>query len=424
MKKAMIKTALGVSIALASTQLIASGFALNEQSISGMGTGFAGRSSSAIDASTVYGNPAGMSLLKREQVTAGFTIIDASSDIKHASGAPGGSNEGDMVPLLVVPMGYYVKPLDEHWAVGVGLYAPFGLTTNYENGFAGRYFGDESVVKVVTLQPTISYAFNDIVSIGIGPTFNRISGKLTSATLVAATPGRNDGAVRIKGDDTAVGFNAGILVQPTNTTRIGLTYHSKVSYQLDGHTELSGIGFGPANGARFKGSLDITTPEVVDLSITQKLDSQWTVYAGTSWTRWSRLKNITVNNEGVPPFLGGSTGPIGTITEEENWHDTWASAIGASYQLNKQWVLRAGLAFDQSPTNNADRSVRIPTGDRRTVSIGAGWSPTDDLTLDLAYSFLREEDVSVDRAAPSKGTYDATYANKANFWGLGATYRF
>ena len=85
-----------------------------------------------------------------------------------------------MVPLTAVPMGYYVKPIDEHWAFGVGFYVPFGLITDYGSGFAGRYFANKSKIQVMTFQPTVSYAFNDKVSIGFGPTINRIDGELTS----------------------------------------------------------------------------------------------------------------------------------------------------------------------------------------------------------------------------------------------------
>ena len=418
MKKAMLKTTLSLSVALASTQLFASGFALNEQSISGMGTGYAGRSSSAEDASTVYGNPAGMSLLGRDEVTAGVATIDAKTDIRNASGGrPGGTNDGDMVPFTSVPNGFIVKQLGNGWAVGVGAYAPFGLVTDYESGFAGANYGQKSEVKVVTLQPTVSYAINEMVSIGGGPTFNRMSGELSSTTATG-------GFVDVKGDDTAVGYNLGVIVQPTSSTRLGLTYHSKVSYSLDGHTALSGPGFGPFAGTRYKGSLDITTPENVDFSVTQKLDDQWTVYAGATWTRWSRLQNITINNQGVSPFLGGSAGPIGTITEQQNWHDTWASAIGVAYRLNKEWVLRSGLSVDQAPTNNTDRSVRIPTGDRKAISFGAGYSPTDDWTIDLAVSYLKEEDVNVNLNVPGKGAYSSTYENSAWGFGAGATYKF
>ena len=425
MKKMMLKTTLGLAVTLASTQIFASGFALNEQSISGMGTGFAGRSSSADDASTVFGNPAGMSRLKRQQVTGGLAAIDASTDINDASGSQSGTNKGDMVPLTAVPMGYYVKPIDDQWAFGLGVYAPFGLITDYESSFQGRNFGSKSEVKVIAFQPTVSYAFNDKVSIGFGPTINHISGALESALTTPFSP--NDGDVKIKGDDIGYGYNIGVLVQATDPTRVGLTYHSKVKYKLKGHTEVSpGAGTPPGllNGARYDASLDITTPESVDFSVTQQINDAWTVYAGSTWTRWSRLKEITVNNDGTETGGGLLNPALGTITEDQNWHDTWAYAIGTSYQLNKQWVLRTGLTFDQSPTNNIDRSPRIPTGDRTIFSVGAGWSPTEDLTIDVAYSYLKEEKVSVNHSNALGQSYNAEYENSANGFGVGATYRF
>ncbi|QJP94652.1 MULTISPECIES: OmpP1/FadL family transporter [Pseudomonas] len=423
MKKVMLKTTISLAVSLASTQIFAAGFAINEHSISGMGTGYAGRSSSADDASTVYGNPAGMSRLTREQVTGGVAFLDAKTDISDASSSPnGGSNKGDMVPFTSVPMGFYVKPIDEHWAFGLGVYVPFGLITDYEKGFAGRYFGSKSEVQVITFQPTVSYKFNDVVSVGFGPTINRIDGTLESnLSITQALP---DGKVKIKGDDTALGYNIGVLVQATDTTRLGLTYHSKVDYKLEGNTKvnygaLAAVGLGASQ--KYDASLKITTPESVDFSVTQAINDRWNVYAGTTWTRWSQLEKITVKNSGVQPLLAGQ---FGEITEEQNWHDSWAYAIGTSYQLNKEWVLRTGLTFDQSPTNNVDRSPRIPTGDRTIFSIGAGWSPTDDLTIDVAYSYLKEEAVKVHNENNRGQTYDAKYENSANGFGVGATYRF
>lgn len=425
MKKVMIRSSLGLAVTLASTQLFASGFAINEQSISGMGVGFAGRSSSAQDASTVAGNPAGMARLKQEQFTVGAAGIYADSDIDHSRSTLGGSSEGDMVPLVGVPMGYYVKPLDDQWAVGFGVYVPFGLATDYESGYAGRYWADKSVVKVITFQPTVSYAFSDKVSIGFGPTINHIEGELTSRTINAANPiSGGDGQVKIKGDDTALGFNVGILVQATDKTRLGLTYHSKVDYKLDGDTKVRNLRARaalPAFNFKSDASLDLTTPESVDLSFTHELDDRWTIYGGSTWTRWSRLKDITVENSGsaTATALG-----LGTITEEQNWHDTWAHAIGASYKLNKQWTLRTGFSVDQSPTNNHDRSPRIPSGDRRIFSLGAGYSPTDNITLDFAYSYLKEESVDVNLVSATKGAYSATYHNSAHGFGSSLTYKF
>ncbi|WP_339906438.1 OmpP1/FadL family transporter [Pseudomonas guineae] len=411
MSKRVVQTSLFLALASAASHSFAGGFAINEQSVSSMGTAFAGRSSSAEDASTVFGNPAGMARIKREQVSGGIALINAKTDIDDASGATRGSNDGDMVPFIGAPMGYYVKPLDDNWSFGLGLYVPFGLVTDYERNFQGRYHGDRSEVRVITLQPTLSYRFNEQLSVGFGPTINRIDGELTSAT-----PGTRDGKVTIQGNDTALGFNLGVLFEINEQSRIGMTYHSMVDYTLKGDTQIEGSGFGPFSGSKFDTTLALKTPESVDFSITHELNADWTLYAGSTWTRWSRLEEIRAVNKGVPAPLNAR---IGNIVEPQNWHDTWSHAVGAAYKLNRQWTLRAGFAVDQSPTNNTNRSPRIPTGDRKVFSLGTAWSPNDDVTIDLAYSYLMEDDTTIERS-----DYRSTYKNSAHGLGTQVTYRF
>lgn len=423
MKKILLKSPLGLAVVLASSNVLASGFALNEQSISGMGSGFAGRSSSAEDATTVFGNPAGMARLKSEQVSVGGATLFAKSDISHTRSTFGGQEDGDMVPVTTVPMGYYVKPIDEHWAFGVGFYVPFGLMTDYGSGFAGRYYANKSEVTTLTFQPTVSYAFNDKVSIGFGPTINRISGELSAMVPNPLSPGRNDGKLKSTGDETALGFNVGILVQATDRTRLGVTYHSKVSYRLDAKTKVTDGLFSVlgVSGRSYDASLEVDTPESVDMSLTHQLDDDWTLYAGSTWTRWSRFKELTSETRGLPAVLNAQ---LGSVTEEQNWHDTWAHAIGAAYKLNDQWVLRSGFSVDQSPTNNTDRGPRIPTGDRKVFSVGAGWTPADNVTIDVAYSYLWEESVQINHVSATRGAYSSKYKNSANGLGASVSYRF
>lgn len=404
------------SIALAISTLahpvLANGLSINEQSASGMGTGFSGRSSSAEDASTLFGNPAGMSKLDRAQVSGGFAVIQAKSDISNVNTTVSGTSDGDMVPVAAVPFGYYVKPLNEDWHFGVGIYAPFGLINDYEDDFQGRYHGVYSKVQVVTLQPTLSYRINDRVSIGFGPTINKIDGKLTSAVQTPPSLGGADAEVNIKGDDVGYGFNAGVLVDVTNQLAWGLTYHSKVDYTLEGRTRVSGFPGATGLNGNYDASLDFTTPESVDTSFTYQLNGLWTLYAGATWTRWSQLQQITVENSGAPALFG-------TINEDIKWKDVWSAAIGAAYQVSPNWVLRAGYTIDPSPTDDDNRTARIPVSDRKILSLGAGWDINDDVTLDMAYSYLRESEGSVNYA-----DYSADYRNSAHGVSTQLTYRF
>lgn len=209
---------------------------------------------------------------------------------------------------------------------------------------------------------------------------------------------------------------------------MGLTYRSKVDYSLEGDFTASSpaldqLGIGTVTD---DATLDLTTPETVNFSVTQQMTEKLKLMFGASWARWSQFDKILVE---------GST--RGEITNEvQNYSNSWAFAVGGEYQLNPQWALRAGLSLDQTPSNDEHRSVRIPSDDRRIFSLGAGWTPMDDLTVDLAYSYLTERSTSIDQektdgftvagqqTPPVTSRYSADYKNEAHGFGAQLTYRF
>lgn len=410
---------------------MANGLTINEQSASSMGTAFAGRASSAIDASTVFGNPAGMSRLERREVSGGLALIAVDSQIDEArSDVPGisGTVPSRYVPTSAVPFGYLVTPLDERWHFGLGLYAPFALMGDYGRGFVGRYKAQRSEVRVVTLQPVLSYRVNEQLAVGFGPTFNRIDGTLTNALNFAVA----DAQVDIVGSDTGYGYSLGLLADLSRRLAWGVTYRSKVDYTLEGRTRIGGVpalmpGLDALNG-RYRASLDFTSPESLDTSVSWQLDPRWAVHAGTTWTRWSRLQEIVVQNQGVA--LPG----FDRIQENLAWSDTWSWFFGAAHRIDPRWVLRAGVALDPSPTRARDRSARIPVGDRQLFSLGAGWSPQADLSLDLAYLYAREQQAAVRQPAVIQETgagplaiqpgYFADYRNRFHVLAAQLSYRF
>ncbi len=414
-----LRNALAISLTLASSTLLANGLSLNEQSASGAGTAFAGRASSALDASTIYGNPAGLSKLEGKQISGGFAVVKAYVDISRIdSDAPGTSN-GDMVPLASVPFAFFSAQIDEKWNFGLGMYVPFGLISDYEKSFQGSTHGKYSKVAVMTVQPTLSYKITDRVAIGFGPTLNKIDGKLTSTLLTRGLSSEGqDTLINIKGDDTGLGYNIGLMVDLSEQTTWGMTYHSKVDYTLKGRTKVYNAPL-PVNG-EYKATLDFTTPESFDTSLTHKLDDQWTLHGGLTYTRWSRLQSIEAKNKGVP------LPQFSTLKEELKWHNNWSYSIGASYQVNPEWVLRTGFALDQSPTTNEYRTVRIPVGNRKILTFGTGWQASENLTIDLAYAYIKENSAGVNHEAGALASpaYSAKYRNSAHGFTSQATWSF
>ncbi|WP_212800618.1 outer membrane protein transport protein [Pseudomonas sp. St316] len=420
----LLQSTLVLTACTLSATAVANGLAVNEQSASGAGVAYAGRASSALDASTLYGNPAGLSKLKRTEVSGGFAVISAKDNISDVQSAVPGSNKGDSVPLITVPFGYFSTPINHDFTFGMGVYVPDGLVNDYERNFQGRYHGSYSKVQVVTLQPTLAYRINDRVTIGGGPTINRIEGDLQNDLATGALNGGTDTRIKIKGDDISLGYNLGVMVDLSDATTWGITYHSKVEYHLEGHTEVSDAPSIFGLNGKYKTSMDATLPESVNTSFTHRFNERWTGYLGSTWTRWSRLQKLEANNKGVPA-LGQQLG-FNTIGDELSWHDTLSVAVGAAYQFDRQWVLRAGFAYDPSPTNNSDREVRIPVGNRRSLTLGAGYSPNADITIDVAYGYLWENSSSVSQADTSglQPAYSAKYENSANALAAQLTYRF
>ncbi|MGA8135438.1 MAG: outer membrane protein transport protein [Pseudomonas gingeri] len=417
---------LGYTVALlgASTTALANGITLNEQSTSSAGTAYAGRSSSALDASTIYGNPAGLTQLPRSELSSGVSVLAIQDSISDSQSNATGTSKGNSVPLSAVPFAYFSTPLDEGFSAGLGLYVPFGLVNNYESSFQGRYFGAYSKTQAITLQPTLAYRVNDYLSVGGGPTLNRFEAKLQNNLATGALNNGKETRVTLKGDDTAMGYNVGVLFDLNDTTRWGVTYHSKVSYNLKGQTEVSDApAVLPLNG-KYNATIALDTPESLDTSITHHFNDRWSGYLSTVWTRWSRLEKFEAINSGVS--AAGQSFGLGSVGETLNWHDTWAGAVGTSYQLDPQWLLRAGYSYDPSPVQNADRSVRIPVGNRNTLALGAVFSPNADITIDVAYAYIWDSTASV-RESNNSGlqpSYSAQYDNSANELSVQLTYRY
>jgi len=295
-------------------QASAAGFALSEQSVSANGTANAGRASDAVDASVVYNNPAAMHKLKQAQITTNVSFIDADTKIKNQTVAPlplaaTGNSKGDIVPHSFIPSGYFTSGDQGGWAWGVGAYSGFGLKTNHNDGFAGRYLGNKSDVKIMTVQPTVSYKLHDKLSVGVGATINKLEAYLSSNpadALGAFALGKNAGRVQIEGDDMGYGFNLALHSDVTENTQVGLVYRSKVKYKIDdGEIRL---GAAIAGGGTFDASTGISTPESVELGVTHAISKSTKLHATSSWTRWSRFKSLDVDNNS----------PLGSQSEEFN----------------------------------------------------------------------------------------------------------
>ncbi len=423
----------------------AAGFALIEQSASGMGNAFAGAAATAEDASTIFFNPAGMTYLPDTQlVVAGHLIrpsADFNNDGSHLSTlvpAPfrttRGSDGGDAGDLAFVPNIFFAKSITPDVRLGLGISAPFGLKTEYTNSWVGRYHALKSELQTININPSIAFKASEQVSLGFGISAMRAEADLTSAvdfgTIcgafggcgIGALPQRNDGKVTLKGDDWGWGWNAGALFQVTNDTRIGLSYRSQVHQTLDGTVKYSNVPALLAASPNFaRGSINakITLPDSFSASAFHQVNDQWDIMGDVTWTHWSKFDELkAVRN----------TGAVVTNVPE-NWDNTYRVSAGASYRYNDALKLRAGLAYDESPVPSKFRTPRIPDSDRTWLSFGANYKITPETSLDAGYTHIFVKDSNVNKVndttvAALKDTLKGDYDSSVDILSVQLTHNF
>lgn len=485
-RKPMVVAIAAVTLGLVLPGLAsAAGYALNEQSAHASGTANAGAAANVENASILYFNPAGMSRLPQgTQISFGAAVLNVDPKAKditatNSLGLPvEGSNGGDFIDTAVIP-NFYVTHTMGDFAAGLGVYVPFGLTSDYDNNFKGRFLADETEIQVISISP--SFAFNITEQLSLGASLNIMygEGKLTRAqdftgvgaqvaagidaarqsyNLPALTEAERmaiigqttqEGYFDTEGDDWEIGWTIGLMYQPLESTTLGLTYRSKTDFNLTGDTKLSKYpvptpdvmnGTASFNLVNLKEDAEVplTTPESVTFALKHDFNDQWTLLAGATWTRWSRFQNLDIySREGAngPVSSIGSTkyeDPNGDLIGhvEENFHNTWSFAVGALYHLNENWTLKAGYAYDESAVSNTYLTARVPSSDRQWLTLGAQWRDLESgWTVDAAFGYLIIDDVKVNEFERSvddqilllpdgRGTnYQAKYEIDA--WGAG-----
>lgn len=396
----------------AGTAMAASGYGVGLESITGAGAANAGGAAAALDASTVHYNPAGMSLLDHDELQVGTQLISPTIRFENQGstiydGTPlTGSNRGNGGKLAVVPDIFYVGKFDDRISYGVGFTAPWGLVTNYDDDWLGRYNEIKTSLRIANLNPSLSYKVTDQLSIGVGFNVQYAIGKLRQAIdfgTVCATaidpatcaggfglvPQQSDGIGKVVGKDWGFGYNLGILYQPFADFRVGAHYRSHVKLKFgnakvhfdvptNARAFLTVAGIPTAftdTGAQFT----LTVPEQASISAYYKFDPRWAIMSDLTWTRWSRFDALVIT------FTEPNT-PTNTL--QTKWLNVFRFALGTEFNYSNALTLRAGYAFDQSPIRAAYRGPGIPDSDRNVAALGLSYKINDKLTADVSYQHL------------------------------------
>ncbi len=454
----------GASLALAAGQAQGAAFSLQAYCGSALGNAYAGGAAAAEDACTVWSNAAGMSHIGTNQLVGAVTLAQPSIKFSNsgsiaALNQPLGGEGGDAGGLHALPALYLVVPIDKQWTFGLGVNVPFGLTTEYDDGWIGRFQGIKSDVKSINVNPALSWQVTDNFAIGAGVSYQQIKATFTSnvnysagiaqAAQTAAAAGQITAAAAgaiiaqtgnlntftsVTGDDSSWGWNIGVLIDLNKDNRIGASWRSDIKYDVSGNVDFTNptmptlvpatlipVGQLLANAVNQNPLLanggvtsSIKLPGIANISWFGHVSDHWDIMADVQWTHWSTVQDLTfVRTNGV---LLQST--------PEHFKDVWRYSLGASYQYDPAWKFRMGVAFDQSPVQGQYLTVRLPDNDRTWLTGGVQYAmknPNLKFDLGVGYEWVKNMSIAQISTAPASvaqygyvnGSYNNSVVNVA-----------
>ncbi|WP_299139622.1 OmpP1/FadL family transporter [uncultured Vibrio sp.] len=370
-----------------SLNAFASGLFLQEAVVANAGTTGAGDGVYTRSAAAMWTNPATMSHMGESKTTINTMAFDL--EMKYQDN--GDKQDGKAHSIMPSFGAFHAHQVTDKLHLGIALGAVGGSSLDYGSEWAGSPLLEDITLTAMQVNPALSYQLNEQWSVGAGI-------QLSWAALQQTTS-----ALTIKQDtDWAYGYNLGVMFTPTDKLKLGASYRSKLEHEFN--NDVNGPrDFGVLNSL----ATDIALPEIVDVSASYALNSQLDLLASVQLHRWSEWDTTVLD-------FGSQ---IGGIPIERDWDDVWKFAVGADYQLNSDWRLKAGFSYETSPQDDPTlQYVDLPVGEQYRYSVGAStyW---DDILIDVFYEYADLGSVDMDRFM-----VDGSFDGRIHFIGVSATF--
>ncbi|HET7025874.1 MAG TPA: outer membrane protein transport protein [Gemmatimonadales bacterium] len=441
----------GTALATTPSRAAAQGYGLYEHDACAMARAGTGVAAPCADGSAMFFNPAGLADVTGKVATVGGVLINTSGSFTaDATGQVSNLTDGH----YPAPNVYLAMPLGtSKYVVGLGLFAPYGLTTEWPTTAAGRFDGYKSKIQGIYLQPTVAMKLNDKWNFGAGFDINFMSVELdqrldlstqqaapgVTFAMLGIPAGTDFGAASLSGNGTGVGYHLGVQFKASDRVSFGLRYMSRQLVKFNNATASftqvptgivlpGGNPFGVPAGTPLDalvagqflpdsqlsnqgGSTWLRIPEQLVLGTAYKITPKLTGLFDLQWTNWAVFDTLTVKLDRAPTQQ---------LPEDNKAVIDWR--LGGEYQLNPSTVLRAGILAHKGASPDENVTPNLPEGNRTELTAGFGTRLTPMLGFDFALQYIDQADRR-GRSGPP-GPNDGLYAFSAYLVGASFVYRF
>jgi long-chain fatty acid transport protein len=309
---------------------------------------------------------------------------------------------------------YGAWKINERYAIGLGVYTPFGSTIRYDNDWKGEYLLRELSLRTIYIQPTFGMRITDKLSVGFAPVF-----AVGSVSLRRAIPLQDStlqpGEASLESKGSGIGFNSGIYFRPSEALSLGLAVHS-------------GVGFNAKEGAAsflVPASLDSLFP---DTKFTSKIRIPWVLALGAGWqpthglllaadvnfTAWSSYDTLAFDFE-------DNTTKLTDSKSARNYKNSLTFRLGAQWQFSQNIIARAGAYFDLTPVQDGFLTPESPDANRLGLTAGTTFLVGRRLAVDACFVWVEGMKRS---GGNTEAGFSGTWKSRGIIGGFGIDYYF
>jgi long-chain fatty acid transport protein len=390
----------------ASSFVYASGFFLYHQDTKAQGQAGA-FTAQADNPSAVYYNPAGMSQLDGTQFSVGSRFFRLETEYKN----PAGLKENLDAKWEAVPSIFLTSDFKtEKWTFGLGVFAPYGLSTSWSDKGLLRYVCTDTSFKMVDINPSVAYQICPQLSIGGGIDYYNVYSYTSEYLLNLVIL---DSPVKLDVDGDGWGFNLGALWKPAEKHSFGLAYRSRVDIDFDGELKMTGFGLLMKYPVKSKMTLPGILSGGYAFKPTEKLKLELDLY----WVDWSTIDEATVTDKDTDMVFAST---------EYDWKNALIGALGAEYLVNDKLSLRAGYSYQPNVVPEKTYIPNVPDSDLHVIALGLGYSFNQNISIDLAYALglYTNRDIDNDVGALMGTTVDGKYDSLVHIVGASINCKF